>query len=175
MEAITFTDAQLEGGKLIVKIPRESLGVVMGWIRKKKDRPYDLTIAEHRKKRSIDANAYAWVLIHKLAEAMRMNPEEVYLLNIPRVGDNYTVMCVLDQDVDKLIKVWQGKGIGWPVKDLGPSNVSGFRNLICYHGSSTYDTAQMSRLIDNLVQDCKAIGIETLSERELSLLKEKWQ
>lgn len=159
----------------MVRPERSDLGKAMAIVRNQKNRLYDLEIKEHREKRSLDANAYAWVLIHKLAEAMRLDPEEVYLLNIPRVGDNYTVMCVLDQDVDKLIKVWQGKGIGWPVKDLGPSNVRGFRNMICYHGSSTYDTAQMSRLIDSLVQDCKAIGIETLSERELSLLKEKWQ
>lgn len=172
---ITFREMKLEGGWLMVKPDRADLGKAMAIVRSRKDRPYILTVKEFRKKRSLDANAYAWVLIHKLADAMRLEPEEVYLMNIPRVGDNYTVMCVMEKDVEKLKKTWQGNGIGWPVKDLGPSNVRGCRNLMCYHGSSTYDTAQMSRLIDSLVQDCKAIGIETLSERELSLLKERWQ
>ena len=50
----------------------------------------------------------------------------------------------------------------------------GCRNLAAYHGSSVYDTKQMSRLIDNLVQDCKEIGIETLPPEKLSLLVEDW-
>jgi hypothetical protein len=33
----------------------------------------------------------------------------------------------------------------------------------------------MSQLIDNLVQDCKALGIETMTPEKLSLLKEAWQ
>ena len=45
---------------------------------------------------------------------------------------------------------------------------------MAYHGSSTYDTQQMSRLIDNLVQDCKALDIETLTPDKLALLKEAW-
>lgn len=43
-----------------------------------------------------------------------------------------------------------------------------------YHGSSVYDTKQMSRLIDNLIQDAKAVGLETMSERERSLLLTEW-
>ena len=43
-----------------------------------------------------------------------------------------------------------------------------------YYGSSTYDTRQMSQLIDNLVQDCKALDIETLTPEKLSLLMEEW-
>ena len=43
-----------------------------------------------------------------------------------------------------------------------------------YRGSSVYDNAQMSRLIENIVQDCKAVGIETLTPSELERLKEGW-
>lgn len=42
-----------------------------------------------------------------------------------------------------------------------------------YYGSSSYNSKQMSRLIENLVQDCQAVGIETKSVEEInSLLKE---
>lgn len=174
MDAITFTDVHLEGGKLIIKIPKEFLGVVMGWIRKKKNRPYDLKITEHRKKRSKDANAYAWLLIDRLAVAMRMKPVEVYRNAIRDVGGNCMPVCVREQDVTRFVRGWEANGIGWPVEDLGPSQVPGCRNLLAYHGSSTYDTAQMSRLIDNLVQDCKALDIETLTPEKLALLKEGW-
>ena len=174
-EAITFREIKLEGGWLMVKPEREELGKAMALVRKHKKKLYNLEVKEHRKKRSLDANAYAWVLIHKLAQAMRLTPEEVYLQQIPNVGDNYTPMCVREQDVDRFKKSWQSNGLGWPVKDLGPSQVPGCRNLMAYHGSSTYDTAQMSRLIDLLVQDCKELDIETLSEDKLSLLKEEWR
>lgn len=157
-ETVTFSEAKLESGWLMVKVPREFLGTVMGWIRRKKDRSYDLTIREHREKRSLDANAYAWVLIGKLAAAMGLKPLEVYRQAVRDVGDNYTPMCVREKDVERFRKSWESNGLGWPCDDLGPSQVPGCRNLAAYHGSSTYDTAQMSRLIDNLVQDCNANG-----------------
>ena len=47
--------------------------------------------------------------------------------------------------------------------------------LRAYYGSSTYNRKQMAALIDLVVQDCKQLGIETLTERELSLLCDKWE
>ena len=173
-EAITFREIKLEGGCLIIRPEKQDMGKAMALVRKHKDKLYNLEVKEYRKKRSLDANAYAWVLIHKLAEVMHLTPEEVYLQQIPNVGNNYTPMCVREQDVDRFKKSWQSNGLGWPVKDLGMSQVPGCRNLMAYHGSSTYDTEQMSRLIDNLVQDCKALDIETLSPDKLALLKEEW-
>lgn len=173
-DVITFREIKLEGGCLIIRPEKQDMGKAMALVRKHKDKLYNLEVKEYRKKRSLDANAYAWVLIHKLAEVMRLTPEEVYLQQIPNVGNNYTPMCVREQDVEKFKKSWQANGLGWPVKDLGMSQVPGCRNLMAYHGSSTYDTEQMSRLIDNLVQDCKALDIETLSPEKLALLKEAW-
>ena len=173
-EPITFREIKLEGGCLIIRPEKADLGKAMALVRKHKNKLYDLEVKEHRQKRSLDANAYAWVLIHKLAAAMRLKPEEVYLNAVLNVGDNYTPMCVREQDVDRFIKSWESNGLGWPVRDLGYSQVPGCRNLMAYHGSSTYDTAQMSRLIDGLVQDCKALDIETLSPEKLEALKEAW-
>lgn len=173
-DPITFQEIKLEGGWLMVKPERQDMGRAMALVRKHKKRLYDLVVKEHREKRSLDANAYAWVLINKLAVEMRQPPIEVYRQSIRDVGGNCTPMCVQNKDVARFIKAWEGNGLGWPVDDLGHSQVPGCRNLMAYHGSSTYDTAQMSRLIDNLVQDCKALGIETLPPEKLSLLKEEW-
>jgi hypothetical protein len=52
-----------------------------------------------------------------------------------------------------------------------PSKINGCTNVILYYGSSTYNTAQMSLLIDHLVQDAKALGIETMTPQELEALK----
>ena len=174
-EAISFREIKLEGGCLIIRPEKQDLGKAMALVRKHKNKLYNLEVKEYRKKRSLDANAYAWVLIHKLAEVMRITPEEVYLQQVLYVGNNFTPMCVREQDVERFKKSWASNGLGWPVKDLGPSQVPGCRNLMAYHGSSTYDTNQMSRLIDNLVQDCKALDIETMTPDKLALLKEAWQ
>jgi hypothetical protein len=115
------------------------------------------------------------VLIHKLAEAMHLAPVEVYREAIRNVGNNATPLCVREQDVARMIRNWERNGLGWVVDNLGMSQVRGCRNLLAYHGSSTYDTEQMSRLIDILVQDCKQLDIETLTPDKIALLKEAWQ
>ena len=174
-EAISFREIKLEGGWLMVKPEKADLGKAMALVRKHKDKLYNLEVKEHRKKRSLDANAYAWVLIHKLAAAMRLTPEEVYLEAIRSVGCNYEVIPIRDHAAEHFKKIWEAKGLGWPGLDLGRSRIPGYRNLMAYYGSSTYDTHQMSILIDNLVQDCKALDIETLTPDKLALLKEGWK
>lgn len=173
-EPISFREIKLEGGWLMLKPEKQDLGKAMALVRKHKNRLYDLDVKEHREKRSLDANAYAWVLMHRLAEKMGMKPTEVYRQYIPDVGDNYTPMCVREQDVERFVKSWEGNGIAWPVMDLGMSQVPGCRTLMAYHGSSTFDTRQMSKLIDMIVQDCKALDIETMTPDKLAMLKEAW-
>ena len=173
-EAISFREIKLEGGWLMVKPEKAELGKAMALVRRHKNKLYDLEVKEHRQKRSLDANAYAWVLIHKLAHATRLTPVEVYREAIRNVGNNFTPICIREQDVARFIRDWERNGLGCVVDNLGMSQIRGCRNLLAYHGSSTYDTEQMSRLIDNLVQDCKALDIETLTPERLALLKEEW-
>lgn len=109
MGDITFREIKLEGGWLMVRPERQDLGKAMALVRKHKNRLYDLDVKEHREKRSLDANAYAWVLIHKLAAAMGIPPVEVYRNAVRGVGDNYTPMCVREQDVERFTRNWQKK------------------------------------------------------------------
>ncbi len=173
-EELTFTEAKLEAGWLMVKPTREDMGKAMAIVRKLKPKAYDLTVKEHRKKRSLDANAYAWVLIGKLADAMRIPPTDVYKNAIQNIGGNYEVIPIREEAVEKFKEIWQKQGLGWPCVDTGPSKIPSYRNLRAYYGSSTYDTRQMSLLIDALIQDCKALDIETLSEEKLSAMMEGW-
>jgi hypothetical protein len=174
MDGIVFTEAKLEGGWLMLRPSREDMGKAMAFIRKKKDRLYEAALKEHRKKRSLDANAYAWVLIGKLSEAMRLPPVEVYRQAIQNIGGNFEVLPVREDAAEHFRRVWESQGLGWPCVDMGKSRISGYRNLRAYYGSSTYDTRQMSALIDTLVQDCKALDIETLSDEKLSAMMEGW-
>ena len=174
-KTIQFREMKLEGGWLMVKPEKEDLGKAMQLVRNRKNMLYDLEVKEHRQKRSLDANAYAWVLIGKLADAMRITPVEVYRQAIQNVGDNYEIIPIKEVAADHFKRIWEAKGLGWPCVDMGRSRIPGYRNLRAYYGSSTYDTRQMSQLIDGLVQDCKAMDIETLSPDKLALLKEEWQ
>ena len=174
-KTITFDEMKLEGGWLMVKPVREDLGKVMNLIRNRKQMRYDLEVKEHRKKRSLDANAYAWVLINQIADALRMPPTIVYRQAIQNVGGNYEVIPIKEEAADHFKQIWEAKGLGWPCVDMGKSKIQGYRNLRAYYGSSTYDTGQMSQLIDVLVQDCKALDIETMTPDKLALLKEEWR
>lgn len=173
-ETISFRDVKLEGGWLMVKPEREDLGKAMSVVRKHNGRLYDLEVKEHRKRRSLDANAYAWVLINKLADALRITPKEIYRQAILNIGGNFEVIPIKEEAADRFREIWEAQGLGWPCMDMGKSKIKGYRNLRAYYGSSTYDTRQMSQLIDNLVQDCKALDIETLPPDKLAALMEGW-
>lgn len=127
----------------------------------------------HRK-RSLDANAYAWVLIDKLAQATGIRKDEIYREAIRNIGGTSTTVCVLDKAIPKLCESWRRNGLGWQT-EIAPSKIDGCMNVVLYYGSSIYDTAQMSRLIDLLIQDCKQLGIETMPPHELAALEERWR
>ena len=135
-----------------------------------------LEIKRPTKKRSLDANAYAWVLIGKMAEATGLSPEEVYRSHIREVGGNYEVVPLRKEAVDTWVRNWGHNGLGWVCDILGDcKKTPGYVNVMTYYGSSVYDSAQMARLIDHIIQDCKALGIETLTPDELARLKEEWR
>ena len=137
-------------------------------------KPGEYTITKTRKKRSLDANAYMWVLIGKIAAAVGLPPDEVYR-NAIRDAGVYTPLPIRNDAVSDFARNWRTAGAGWFVDVLDDSKLKGYKLVRAYFGSSTYDTRQMSRLIDYVVQDAKALDIETMTERELSLLKEGWK
>lgn len=134
---------------------------------------YVLTIKEQKKRRSLDSNAYAWTLLDKLAERLHEPKVDIYRGYIREIGGNSETVCVKSAAVDRLIEGWENNGIGWQAETM-PSKLDGCTNVILYYGSSTYDQTQMSRLIDLIVQDCKAIGIETLTPQEIASMLDTW-
>lgn len=136
----------------------------------------DLTVAfkQYRKKRSLDANAYAWVLMDKLSASLNVPKKELYRGYIRNIGGNNEVVCVKTEAVQSICSGWSHNGIGWQTETF-ESKLEGCTNITLYQGSSTYDTEQMSRLIDLIVQDCMAVGIETKTPNELAELKALWE
>lgn len=137
------------------------------------DKEYILTVKEHKHKRSLNANSYAWTLMDKLAEKLRMAKTDIYRSYIKEIGGNNSLVCVQDKALDDLIKTWTAHGTGW-LAEPEKSKLDGCTNVRLYYGSSVYDTAQMSRLIELIVADCKANDIETLTPEELSRMSEEW-
>lgn len=126
-----------------------------------------------RKGRSLDANAYCWVLMDKLAAHYGATKEGIYQEEIRQIAGVSDIVCVQEKAADELMRRWSGRGIGWMAeKEL--SKLHGCVNVTLWYGSSTYDTEQMSRLIDRVVEDCREAGIETMTPQQLAALKSQW-
>lgn len=138
-----------------------------------KGKKLTVKIAEYRKKRSLDANAYAWVLMDRLAQKINTPKAEIYRSYIREIGGNSETVCVKTEAVDKLCEGWQHNGLGW-MTDIVPSKIDGCVNVVLYYGSSTYNTLQMSRLIELIVSDCQDQGIQTMTPDELLNLTSLW-
>jgi hypothetical protein len=134
----------------------------------------DIKLSKQGKKRSLDSNAYFWILVDKLSQRLNIPKEEIYQNAIRNIGGVSETVCVQNEAVEKLRSGWSKNGLGWQT-DTMPSKIAGCTNVVLYYGSSTYNQEQMSRLIENIVQDCKAVGIETLTPVELARLTESWR
>ena len=139
-----------------------------------KDADVDVDVKKHRHRRSLDANAYCWALISKIAARLSVDKVEVYREAVRAIGGVSEIVCVKDEAVKWLCRMWDLRGIGWQSEVL-PSKIPGCTNVILHSGSSAYDSAQMSLLIDHVVQDARSLGIETLTPGELEALKEQWK
>lgn len=135
---------------------------------------FDMEIKRHRERRSLDANAYCWVLLDKLAAVLRVPKTEIYRDLIQNIGGNSEIIPIRQEAVETFCQAWERNGCGWITVRTGTSKLKGYENIIVYYGSSVYDTAQMSRLIDLLVQECREQGIETLPPDKLAMMQEEW-
>ncbi len=131
-----------------------------------------ISIKKYRKRRSLNANSYAWVLCEKLAEALNTTKEEIYRHQIREVG--VCKVAELSPDIaDTVTTAWSMLGVGWFSEEA--YRTESIVAVMLYYGSSSYNTKQMARLIDNLVGECKEQGIETLSPAELENMKSLWE
>ena len=133
-----------------------------------------IKIDKFREKRSLDANSYAWLLIGKLAAKLSVPKEEIYQNAIKQVGDNFEVYCGKTKAIERLCREWEEKGLGW-VTETTPSKLNGCTNAFLYFGSSTYNTAQMSRLISIIIEDCKEQGIDTRTPNQVAEMLSLWE
>lgn len=141
---------------------------------KLKDKPLDLELKIHREKRSKNANSYLWVLCGKIAESQGIGSVEVYRKEVEEVGV-YTDMTIAVNAIERFNTEWERKGLGWFCRIVDDDFLLGYKRVRCFYGSSTYDVAEMRRLINATVEDARALGIETATPAELALLLDNWR
>lgn len=132
-----------------------------------------IDISKWREKRSLDSNSYLWVLLDQIADKLNSTKEEIYRQFIKRVGV-FEVLPIKDVALDRFVKSWQSKGLGWVCETLGKSKISDYTNIVAYFGTSTYDSKEMTRLLDEVVKEAKELGIPTLDDLELKKLIDVW-
>lgn len=139
-----------------------------------RDKPVEVEVKRWRKRRSLDANAMMWSICSKIADVTGVTKEEVYRRNIREVG-KFTPLPIKADAIDDFSAIWAGHGIGWFIDIVDDSKLDGYKLVFAYHGSSCYDTKNMSRLIDCVMQDAKAVGVDTLTPHEMGRLMEEWR
>lgn len=140
-----------------------------------KEDKLSIEIKKYRKSRSLNANKYFWKLLQEVCDFKDIETIEEYKRRVKELGI-FRQFKIMTQDVKTFEKVWTDRGIAWfcEIADTDYIGDTEFKIINAYYGSSSYNTKQMSRLIDNLVQDCKAVGIETKSPAELESLLRSW-
>lgn len=162
----------IDTGEYLLTI-RGSAELVEAW-NELKETTVEATMKRWHPKRGLSANAYAWVLIDKLAARLGRSKIEVYREAIRGIGGVSDTVCVQDKAVEHLRATWENNGAGWFTETM-PSKVKGCTCVVLYYGSSVYDTKQMHDLIDHIVQDCKALGIETMTPAEIAAIEDQWE
>lgn len=131
----------------------------------------NIKAVKHRQKRSLDANAYSWCLMQKLAEAVHSDKWSVYLEMLKKYSRAFTHIIVKKEAVKEMTETFR------TCVDLGEITVNGQtgHQLQVYFGSSSFDTKEMSVFIEGIVSECKELGIETLTPMELERMKAEWK
>lgn len=166
-------NADAAGFNLLVRTPqaRQIVDAV------KKGKSYTVEIKEYRKKRSLDQNALYWSVLTSFAEALNISNAYAHNLLLRRYGqleryDDKPVYVVLPDTEDAEKKADEAESYHLkPTSQVkeGKDGIS-YRTYMLLRGSSSYDTKEMTRLLDGLLEECKEMGICVMSEREASLL-----
>lgn len=136
----------------------------------------DIELDKHREKRTLNANAYCWVLCDKIAKKLTVpdaviTKEDVYKDAILNIG-TFQPMIVEEKAYDNLKRIWEKQGLGFLIQEV--SRKDKCIRINCYYGSSTYNTKEMSLLIELLVQQAKEQGIEIKTQAEIDSLLRSW-
>ena len=158
------------GGKVVLMLDTD---LSAEYLDELKDKELKVQVSVWRQDRSLNANNYCWKLLDEIAQRMHSTKEEVYQEIISKVGV-FEILPIRNEAVDNFVEKWQSRGLGWVCNIMRDSKIPNYTNVIAYYGSSVYNTKEMSRLIDEVVQEAQGLGIQTKTPQELAELKNLW-
>jgi hypothetical protein len=139
-------------------------------IDKLKDDKLSIKITKYRKKRSLDANGLLWVCLGQIAEVLRTDKWEVYLQMLKRYG-KFTYICVKPNVVDAVKAQWRECEIVGEIEVNGKKAIQ----MLCYFGSSTYNTQEFSVLLDGVISEMREMGLVTPLSEDMKRALEEWE
>lgn len=135
-------------------------------------------VKKYRKRRSLDANSYYWILVTKLAEAIRESKSRVHNKMLRQYGqrflvDGKPVLAVLLDTEETEKQTLEDDAIHLKQTSEVKSGKDGklYRTYVLMRGSHDYDSREMSILIDGIISECQEVGIETMTPDELERLR----
>lgn len=136
------------------------------YLLEQEDKTFEVKL--YRKKRSNNANGYAWHLLNEMSNVLRASKDDIYVQMLKRYGQSEMVSVLSDIDVGGYFKYYE------PIANTTLQGKE-FTHYRVYKGSSEYDTREMSIFIDGIVSEAKELNIETMPEKEIERLKELWE
>lgn len=142
----------------------------------KNENKLNIELKKWRQKRSLDANSYCWVLCDKIAKELCkdgtiITKEDVYKDAILQIG-TFEPLIIQEKNFGKVKRIWEKQGLGFLVQEV--SRKDKCVKVNCYYGSSTYDSKEMSLLIESLVELAKTLNVETKPQNEIDSLLKEW-
>ena len=142
-----------------------------------KEDKLSVEIKKYRKKRSLDANSYCWVLCDKIAKELSkdgtpITKENIYQDAILNIG-TFEPMIIEEKAYDNFKRIWENQGLGFLVQEVTRKDKC--VKVHCYYGSSTYDSKEMSLLINLIVDLAQSLNIETKTKNEIDSLIKEWR
>lgn len=133
-----------------------------------KDKRLVIDIKQYRKKRSLNANAYAWVLITEIANKLRASKEEIYFIMLKRYGQGGQAKIPIAK-AELFKRQWK-----YIEQDEQYPDDRGARFFRFWVGSSHYNTEEMSIFIDGIVSEAEELGIQTKTPDQIADMVSLW-
>lgn len=163
---------RLQGGEWLVSFTtRDDPGTLFDELREVQVR---VEIKKASKHRSLSANNYAWVLIDQIAAKTGISESDVYRNAIREIGGVSDYYGMKEAAYGSFCEMWTKDHLGRQVEIIPGSAKPGWINVRAWKGSSDFDSAQMARLIDSLIQDAEALGIGTVTDKEVERMLSRW-
>ncbi len=126
-----------------------------------------IEIKQYRERRSLNANAYAWLLIGQIADAVRAGKDEIYLQCLKRYGQSELISVLSHVPIGNYVKYYE---------EAGESKLNGkdFTHYRVYKGTSEMDTREMSIFIDGVCSEARELGIQVETPNQIAEMKARW-